>query len=104
MGAQRRLPEMTVKIVGRIPWRVFWLSLGAAVALMGVIACGDGASSPTVAPTQSSGVDQPAETEESPSGDDQQAEASNGDPTQAAQPEAAGDPTQEAARGGRRPN
>ena len=96
MGAQHWLPEMTVKMLGRIPWRVFWLSLGAAVVLMGVIACGDGGSSPTVAPTQASGVDQPAETEEPPSGDDQQAEASDGDPTQEVQPEAAGDPTQEA--------
>ena len=58
---------------------------------MGVIACGNGESSPTlaptVAPTQSSVVDQPAETEVPQADEELQGEEETVDPTQEVQPE-----------------
>ena len=88
--------RFSVNIFRHIPWRVFSLSLTAAVMLAAVIAC-DGVASPTAtAPTQSSGVGQPTETE-GPSEDVQsQAEAPAATPTQEAQQEPPADDDQQA--------
>ena len=88
--------RFSVNIFRHIPWRVFSLSLTAAVMLAAVIAC-DGVASPTATtPTQSSGVGQPTETE-GPSGDVQsQDEAPAATPTQEAQQEPPADDDQQA--------
>ncbi len=88
--------RFSVNIFRHIPWRVFSLSLTAAVMLAAVIAC-DGVASPTATtPTQSSGVGQPTETE-GPSGDVQsQDETPAATPTQEAQQEPPADDDQQA--------
>ena len=77
---------MTVKMFGRISWRVLWISLGAAVALMGAIACGDESSSSTIAPTQSSVVDQPTQTEEPSADEDQPTQTPTAEPNRTPPP------------------
>ena len=111
--------RFSVNIFRHIPWRVFSLSLTAAVMLAAVIAC-DGVASPTATtPAQPFGVGQPTETEgpsavaepqgetpaatptqqvqqESPADDDQQAQAPAATPTQEAQQEPPADDDQQA--------
>ena len=111
--------RFSVNIFRHIPWRVFSLSLAAAVALAAVIACGDVASPTATPPAQPSGVGQPTETEgpsgevqsqdeapagaptqealqEPPADDDQQAETPAADPTPKAQQEPPADDDQQA--------
>ena len=111
--------RFSVNIFRHIPWRVFSLSLAAAVALAAVIACGDAASPTATTPTQPSGVGQPTGTEgpsavaepqgatpagaptqeaqqEPPADDDQQAETPAADPTPKAQQEPPADDDQQA--------
>ncbi len=66
----------------QMPWRLFSLSLAAAVALMAVIACGGGEPSSTPVPVQSSVADQAAPTEEPTAAVEQQTEEPSVAPTQ----------------------
>ena len=88
--------SISVNIFSHMPWRIFPLTLAAAVALAAVIACGDSASPTATTPTQPSGVGQPTETE-GPSAELQsQDEAPAGAPTQEVQQEPPKDDNQQA--------